>query len=89
VAAGTARGGRGAGACGGAGAPGAARGVWADPGPAPPALARLRREADDLLCLSAPRAFAAVGEWYEDFSQTGDDEVRALLAEAEAGGAAT
>jgi predicted phosphoribosyltransferase len=30
--------------------------------------------------LFTPRTFLAVGEWYERFEQTGDDEVRALLA---------
>ena len=29
-----------------------------------------------------PERFYAVGQWYEDFSQTSDDEVRALLAQA-------
>jgi Predicted phosphoribosyltransferases len=28
-----------------------------------------------------PERFYAVGQWYEDFSQTSDEEVRALLAE--------
>ncbi len=42
----------------------------------------LRREADAVVCLRTPEPFRAVGLWYEDFSQTGDDEVRALLAGA-------
>ncbi len=29
-----------------------------------------------------PEHFYAVGQWYEDFSQTSDEEVRALLAQA-------
>lgn len=37
--------------------------------------------ADDFVCLHAPRYFRAVGEWYEDFSQTSDDEVRHFLTE--------
>ena len=50
---------------------------------APPASCRdLRAEADELTCLYAPEGFAAVGEWYHDFSQTTDDEVRQLLTRA-------
>ena len=61
-------------------AAGAARVVFAAPvGPAGTA-ARLRDEADDVVLLEAPRAFRAVGEWYEVFDQTSDDEVRAALA---------
>jgi putative phosphoribosyl transferase len=40
---------------------------------------RLRREADDLICLSIPEAFFAVGEWYRDFAQVSDSEVQNLL----------
>lgn len=47
-------------------------------------LEDLAQEADDVVVLRAPSTFYAVGEWYEDFSQTTDDEVRALLQEAEA-----
>ena len=43
---------------------------------------RLRRLADLVICLATPFPFSAVGEWYDDFSQTGDDEVRRLLASA-------
>ena len=38
--------------------------------------------ADEAVCARAPARFLAVGEWYRDFSQTTDDEVRALLREA-------
>lgn len=41
-----------------------------------------RPEADDVICGFVPRPFYAVGEWYEDFTQTTDDEVRALLDRA-------
>jgi predicted phosphoribosyltransferase len=44
----------------------------------------LRREADEVVCLVTPEPFYAVGLWYDDFSQTTDDEVRALLAAAAA-----
>ena len=40
----------------------------------------LAAEADEVVCVSAPASFRAVGEWYEDFSQTTDDDIRALLA---------
>jgi putative phosphoribosyl transferase len=39
----------------------------------------LRREVDDVVCLSTPEFFAAVGEFYEDFGQTSDTEVTELL----------
>jgi len=42
----------------------------------------LRNEADEVVCASTPDFFQAVGRWYDDFSQTSDDEVRALLAAA-------
>jgi predicted phosphoribosyltransferase len=38
--------------------------------------------ADDVVCLRAPSRFAAVGEWYDDFRQVEDDEVRVLLRAA-------
>jgi putative phosphoribosyl transferase len=41
---------------------------------------RVRRIADDIVCLVQPEPFQAVGLWYEDFSQTSDDEVTSLLA---------
>jgi erythromycin esterase-like protein/predicted phosphoribosyltransferase len=39
----------------------------------------LGRLADRLVCLEMPSPFAAVGQWYDDFSQTSDEEVRRLL----------
>jgi putative phosphoribosyl transferase len=42
----------------------------------------LRAEADEVICVATPRAFHGVSEWYRDFSQTSDEEVRALLASA-------
>jgi len=41
---------------------------------------RVRSKADDVVCVSTPEPFRAVGLWYEDFSQTTDEEVRELLA---------
>jgi erythromycin esterase-like protein/predicted phosphoribosyltransferase len=43
---------------------------------------RLREIADDVVCVSMPANFNAVGLWYENFSETTDDEVRALLVAA-------
>jgi putative phosphoribosyl transferase len=42
----------------------------------------LRREADELVALLTPREFLAVGRWYQNFDQTTDQEVTALLNEA-------
>jgi putative phosphoribosyl transferase len=41
-----------------------------------------RSEADEVICAVAPDQFHAVGLWYEDFSQTSDEEVQWLLEEA-------
>lgn len=41
---------------------------------------QLKAEADDLVCLRALEPFRAISLWYDDFSQTTDDEVRSLLA---------
>ena len=60
----------------------AARVVLAVPVAPPASLERLRGEADDLVVLETPRRFAAVGEWYDDFSQTSDAEVLAALERA-------
>jgi predicted phosphoribosyltransferase len=39
-------------------------------------------EVDAIACVQTPHPFYAVGVWYENFAQTTDDEVRALLARA-------
>ena len=44
---------------------------------------RLRRFADEVVCLIAPEPFQAVGLWYEEFTQTTDDEAKRLLTPAE------
>ncbi len=44
------------------------------------ALAALKREADDLVCLEAPVHFGAVSAFYADFRQVEDDEAVAILA---------
>ena len=39
----------------------------------------IEKEADETICLSTPEFFQAVGQYYEDFSQTSDEDVRELL----------
>ncbi|TJZ54461.1 phosphoribosyltransferase [Streptomyces piniterrae] len=63
-------------------AQGAARVVLAVPVAPPDAVDWLRTKADEVVCLSTPAGFSAVGEWYRDFSQTPDEDVIALLEEA-------
>jgi putative phosphoribosyl transferase len=43
----------------------------------------LRSEVDDVVCALAPEPFLAVGNWYDDFTQTSDEEVRELLRAAD------
>lgn len=45
---------------------------------------RAEKIADEVVCLRTPEPFQAVGLWYEDFSQTTDAEVQALLDRATA-----
>jgi putative phosphoribosyl transferase len=44
----------------------------------------LRLHVDKVVCAETPEPFLGVGMWYEDFAQTTDDEVRAVLEEAPA-----
>jgi putative phosphoribosyl transferase len=60
----------------------AARIVVAVPAGAPDTCRELEKEADKVICVIAPEWFQAVGQCYEDFSQTSDEEVRQLLAQA-------
>ena len=53
--------------------------VVAVPVAAPPIADDIRALADDFACVVTPEGFRAVGLWYQDFSPTTDDEVRALL----------
>jgi len=59
-----------------------ARIVVAVPTASPEACDELRKEVDDAICAVTPEPFYAVGLWYENFSQTTDEEVRELLARA-------
>ena len=63
---------------------GAAQVVVAVPVAARATCEALRAEADEVVCAITPEPFHAVGEWYEDFAQTTDEEVRARLREAAA-----
>jgi predicted phosphoribosyltransferase len=53
--------------------------VVAVPVAAPSTCAEFRGSVDEMICLRTPEPFQAVGLWYEDFSQTTDEEVHALL----------
>lgn len=56
-----------------------ARCVVAVPVAPPDTCARLEEEADEVVCPLQPPGFAAVGQYYVDFSQTTDEEVRESL----------
>ncbi|MGJ7918491.1 phosphoribosyltransferase [Massilia sp. LXY-6] len=56
--------------------------VLAVPVAPPQTLAALEGEVDTLVCLSAPPLFRSVGQWYDAFDQTSDEEVQDLLATA-------
>lgn len=58
--------------------------VVAVPVAPPDTAADLRALADAVICLKEPAGFAAVGQWYERFDQTSDEEVRQLLGTASA-----
>ncbi|MHB0775833.1 phosphoribosyltransferase [Halomonas sp. WWR20] len=46
----------------------------------PDTAAELESEVDALVCLATPESFGGVGQWYEDFNQTSDEEVIECLA---------
>jgi putative phosphoribosyl transferase len=50
----------------------------------PDTCSDMRAIVDEMICLITPEPFYAVGLWYEDFSQTSDEEVRDLLEQAAA-----
>jgi putative phosphoribosyl transferase len=59
-----------------------ARIIVAVPTAAPQTRAEFRALADDCVCVITPDPFYAVGLWYNDFSQTTDEEVCELLERA-------
>jgi predicted phosphoribosyltransferase len=56
-----------------------ARVVVAVPVGAPASCAELAAMADEVVCVSKPENFSAVGQWYQEFAQTTDEEVLSLL----------
>lgn len=60
-----------------------ARIIVAVPAAAPQAIGILQPEVDEIVAIIAPVAFEGVGKWYEDFSQSTDEEVQQLLNEAD------
>jgi len=61
---------------------GASKVVAAVPVGAADSVASLETVADECVVLETPAWFSAVGQWYENFDQTSDDEVRAILAKS-------
>ena len=59
-----------------------ARIVVAVPVAALEARTALQADADEVVCAMTPARFYGVGQWYEDFAQTTDEEVRDLLEKA-------
>ena len=57
--------------------------VVAVPVSAPQTCDEYRMGVDEIVCAKTPEPFLGVGQWYRDFSQTTDEEVRELLLEAE------
>ena len=47
------------------------------------AIEELKKEVDDLVCISTPDLFIAISVWYDEFPQTTDEQVRELLKKAE------
>ncbi|MFY9608113.1 MAG: phosphoribosyltransferase [Blastocatellia bacterium] len=56
--------------------------VVAVPVAPPSTVDQLKREVDEVVCVLKPEQFDGVGRWYQDFSQTTDQEVRSLLDSA-------
>jgi putative phosphoribosyl transferase len=59
-----------------------ARIVAAAPVASPDTVERLRKEADEVVCLATPEPFFSIGRWYRDFPEITDAEVREFLAQA-------
>lgn len=53
--------------------------VLAVPVAAPDSLRSIAKEVDEVVCLSAPPSFQAVGQFYREFDQTSDEEIIQLL----------
>jgi predicted phosphoribosyltransferase len=61
---------------------GAAKIIVAVPVGPPDTCHEIEEQADETICLSTPEFFQAVGQYYDDFSQTTDEDVRELLGSA-------
>jgi putative phosphoribosyl transferase len=46
------------------------------------AVEKMKQEADEVVCLDVPAAFHAVGQFFADFRQVTDEEVKEILARA-------
>lgn len=64
---------------------GARRVVLAVPVAPADSVAELQETADEVVCVQVPRQFYAIGQFYDDFTQTSDEEVARLLADSRAG----
>jgi predicted phosphoribosyltransferase len=62
---------------------GAGRTILACPVAPPEVIDALSERADDVVCLSTPYGFQAVGMWYRDFTPVSDDEVEEMLARSD------
>jgi putative phosphoribosyl transferase len=71
-------------ACQVANARGANRVLLAAPVASADAISDLGSDADEVVCVLTPAWLSSIGQWYEDFSPTSDEEVRDLLARAAA-----
>jgi putative phosphoribosyl transferase len=58
--------------------------IVAVPVAAPRVYESFMPEVDDIICLATPQPFLGVGQWYEDFSQISDQQVRNLLEKTSA-----
>ena len=54
--------------------------IVAVPVASPETLEKLRNEADEVICLSAPHVFRSIVEWYHDFQQCSDEDVNRFLS---------
>jgi putative phosphoribosyl transferase len=61
---------------------GAAKIVVAVPVGPPDTCHEIEEQTDETICLNMPEFFQAVGQYYEDFSQTTDEDVRELVGRA-------
>jgi putative phosphoribosyl transferase len=68
---------------------GAARVVLAVPVAPPSALRALQEDVDDVVCVETSDRFFGISQWYEDFRQVGDEEVRDVLDSMHRAGASS